>query len=59
MKQAMEKITDRMVLVILLVLLLGGLVLNFLLPQNIISFALLGLGVIATLYQLKKTNLKL
>nr|WP_294774637.1 hypothetical protein [uncultured Flavobacterium sp.] len=59
MKQAMERFTDRMILVVLLVLLLGGLVLNLLLPQNIISFALLGLAVIATLYQLKKTNLKL
>ncbi len=55
----MEKITDKLALVILLALLLGGLALNFLLPKNIISFALLGLGVIITLYQLKKINLKL
>jgi hypothetical protein len=43
----------------LLILLLGGLVLNLLLPNNLISFALLGLAVIVSLYQLKKINLKL
>ena len=59
MKSAFVKITDRLILAVLTVLLSGGLILNFLLPQNIIWFGLLGLTIIVTLYQLKKANLKL
>ena len=59
MKRAFGKMTDRLTLVILVFLLLGGLILNLFLPQSIISFAILGIIIIATLYQLKKINLKL
>jgi hypothetical protein len=52
-------INDKTILSMLLLLLSGALIFTLILPDNIISFALVGLTIIATLWQLKKTNLKL
>lgn len=59
MKKALGVKFHKLILAMLLLLLLGALIFNLLLPESIISFALLGLTVVAVLCQLKKTNLKL
>lgn len=59
MKRSIEVKTNILMPVILLVLLASTLVYNLLMPQNIISYALLGIAVLLTTLQLKKTNQKL
>lgn len=59
MKKVLRMKTHKPILATLLLLLSGALALNLLLPENIISFAFLGVIVMAALFQLKKSNLKL
>lgn len=59
MKKAVGLSTQRLTLAILLVLLSGAFILNLLLPQNMITYAVLGMLVLATVNQLKKINVKL
>jgi hypothetical protein len=59
MKRSMGVKTNIVILIILIVLLISTLVYNLLMPQNIISYALLGIVVLLAIFTLKKINQKL
>lgn len=58
MKRTSETKANLLAVSVLLILLSVTLVFNLLSPQSIISYAVLGITLMATLFQLKKINLK-
>lgn len=59
MKRSIGVKTNIVILIILIVLLISTLVYNLLMPQNIFSYALLGIVVLLAIFTLKKINQKL